>query len=234
MRLMVCPRERVPHYAEAPVTHFVSLIDPDEVNSSLQTPVSAQSKLQLIFNDLDDIEMKLKKFKRYVPPQEEDVEKLVAFGRTLGDLDEWGLLAHCEAGISRSTAAAITILTAAGYRPQTAFSLVRRVCPEMLPNRRMLRIADRIIGTDGRLHQMAEVHRRKAFLRAGYEDPTNVLWREQLEAATAPKGLLQRLFDAIPNRWRSMVGSGARMRDMINSREAGQKPAIGFARLPKS
>ncbi len=127
--------------------------------------------------------MTLPRFKRYQPPERQHIEELVDFGREMSDLPEWGLLLNCEAGISRSPAAAIIILTAAGYRPQTAFGLVRRVQPEMLPNRRMLRLSDEVLDTGGALHRMAEIHRRKAFLRAGYEDPTLVRQREaQFEA----------------------------------------------------
>jgi len=212
MRLMVCPRDGVTHYWDAPVTHFVSLIDPDEMDTELKPPRSTERKLQLVFNDLDDIEMNLPNFERYCPPQEDDVVELVEFGKTLAPLVDWGLLAHCEAGISRSTAAAITILTSAGYRPQTAFGVVRKICPEMLPNRRILRIADHLLHTGGSLHHMAEIHRRKAFERAGYEDPTNVLLRESLAPKSAPKNFLQRIFDVFPVGWRTMVGSGARMR----------------------
>jgi predicted protein tyrosine phosphatase len=177
---MVCPRTRLTEYVNAPVTHFVSLIDPDE--TEVQPPASAQSQLQLVFSDLDDVEITLPKFAKYNGPNEADVSALIDYGQNLSSLGDWGLLAHCEAGISRSTAAAITILTSAGYRPQTAFGVVRKVCPEMLPNRRILRLTDEALNTGGTLHHMAEIHRRKAFLRAGYEDPTAVLAREHHES----------------------------------------------------
>lgn len=217
MRLMVCPRESVPSYLDAPVTHFVSLVDPDE-KETIPQPRNAHSQLQLIFSDLDDIEMILPKFSRYTPPQDHDVAALVKFGQGLAPLDDWGLLAHCEAGISRSTAAAITILTAAGYPPQTAFDIVKGVCPEMLPNRRILRLADNHLNTGGELFRIADNHRTEAFRMAGYEDPTNVLLREFREASSRPKGLLGRFLDVLPSGWRSMVGSGARRRAEIKRR----------------
>ncbi|MCX7869402.1 MAG: hypothetical protein N2322_05555, partial [Terrimicrobiaceae bacterium] len=119
-----------------------------------------------------------------------------------------------------STAAAITILTAAGYPPPLAFGIVRKACPEMLPNRRILRLADEVLGTRGALHHMAENHRRKAFLRAGYEDPVNVLVREARTQAAAPRSLLQRLLDALPGGWRNLVGSGARQRAAIEKKKS--------------
>lgn len=198
MRLMVCSRDALPKFREAPVTHFVSLVDPDETAAMEQRPPSAIHKMQLVFSDLDDIEIKLPQFRRYDPPTIDHVAQLVDFGRELDGLTDWGLLAHCEAGISRSTAAAITILTAAGYKPQMAFGIVRRICPEMLPNRRILRFADECLMTGGTLQRMAEMHRRKAFIRAGYDDPTALRLREELEKAAKPwTRLLRRLLIAI-------------------------------------
>ena len=187
MRLMVCPRLGVSCFHEALVTHFVSLIDPDDRETPLDQPKSTLYTLQLIFNDLDDIEMTLPMFARYTRPEEDHVARLVAFGRGMESLTDWGLLVHCEAGISRSTASAITVISAAGYRPAPAFGMVRRACPEMLPNRRILRMADEMLKTNGVLLHMAENHRRKAFLRAGYEDPTLVRLREAREATVRRK-----------------------------------------------
>lgn len=211
---MVCPRIKVPDFVEAPVTHFVSLIDPDEINTFLQPPLHTKHRLQLVFHDLDDIEMNLPKYSRYKAPEQRHVEALVDFGRNMAPLDDWGLLTHCEAGISRSSAAAITMLVAAGYTPPLAFGLVRRACPQMLPNRRILRIADSLLDTGGRLHRMAEIYRRKAFARAGYEDPTNVLLAESRATPQRALTFFRRLFPFLPKSWASRIGTGARMRDV--------------------
>lgn len=212
MRLMVCPRIKVPDFVEAPVTHFVSLIDPDEINTFLQPPHHTRQRLQLVFHDLDDIEMTLPRYAKYSAPTESHVLSLVEFGRKMAPLSDWGLLTHCEAGISRSSAAAITLLVSAGYPPQVAFGLVRKACPQMLPNRRILRIADGLLGTGGRLHSMAQVYRCKAFQRAGYEDPTNVLLAEAKAGKPAHKSLFERFFEFLKPGWRLRIGTGARMR----------------------
>jgi predicted protein tyrosine phosphatase len=211
---MVCPRIKVPDFVEAPVTHFVSLIDPDEINTFLQPPLHTKHRLQLVFHDLDDIEMNLPKYSRYKAPDQQHVEALVDFGRSMAPLEDWGLLTHCEAGISRSSAAAITMLVAAGYPPPVAFGLVRRACPQMLPNRRILRIADNLLNTGDRLHHMAEIYRRKAFARAGYEDPTNVLLAESRATSQRTLSFFRRLFPFLPKSWTNRVGTGARMRDV--------------------
>jgi predicted protein tyrosine phosphatase len=232
MRLMVCSRTKVPSYVEAPVTHFVSLIDPDEVNTFLQPPLGTRHRLLLVFHDLDDIEMILPKYARYVAPKESHVAALIDFGRKMAPLDDWGLLTHCEAGISRSSAAAITMVVAAGYSPQIAFGMVRRACPNMLPNRRILRMADDILGTRGKLHHMAEIYRTKAFQRAGYEDPTNVLLAEAHAAAKSPLNLLRRIFSFLPQGWRSAVGTGARMRGVDLQKAAASKRKLVSKKKP--
>jgi len=221
MRLVVCRRTKVPDFVEAPVTHFVSLIDPDEATTVLHPPRRTNHRLQLVFHDLDDIEMKLPRFARYQAPTEAHVASLVDFGRKMAPLEDWGLLIHCEAGISRSSAAAITLLVSAGYSPPMAFGLVRKACPEMLPNRRMLRIADGLLGTGGKLQKMAVIHRQKAFRRAGYEDPTNVLLAEAQAGKDRPGGLLDRLFRFLPPGWRMRVGTGARMQG-VDLQQAGK------------
>jgi predicted protein tyrosine phosphatase len=213
MRLMVCPRSDVPQFKEAPVTHFVSLIDPDETQTPIALPKSTQERLLLAFHDLDDIEMNISKFRRYDPPSPEHVERIVAFGRRMAPLDDWGLLAHCEAGISRSSAAAITAL---------AFGLVRRACPAMLPNRRILRLADEILDTGGVMHRMADNYRRKAFVRAGYEDPTNVLLAKEVEHQRGFWATLARFFRAMRFGQSRAIGTGAAMRG-VNLAERGRR-----------
>jgi predicted protein tyrosine phosphatase len=225
MRLMVCPRTKVPDFVEAPVTHFVSLIDPDEIHTFLQPPRQTRQRLQLVFHDLDDIEMTLPCYARYSAPTEQHVVSLVDFGKEMAPLDDWGLLTHCEAGISRSSAAAITMLVAAGYSPQLAFGLVRKACPQMLPNRRILRIADSLLSTDGKLHQMAETYRRKAFQRAGYEDPTNVLLAEANSSKGRKRGLINWLLRFLPGGLNRQIGTGARMKG-VDLRQSTKSRAV--------
>lgn len=209
---MVCPRSDVPQFKEAPVTHFVSLIDPDEIQTPITLPKTTQESLMLSFHDLDDIEMNISKFQRYVPPLPEHVERLVAFGKRLGPLPDWGLLTHCEAGISRSSAAAITLLVSAGYHPAQAFGIVRQVCPMMLPNRRILRLADEFLNTDGLMHRMADNYRRKAFIRAGYQDPTAVLLAQEMERQKGLWATIMRFFHAMCGKKTQAIGTGAAMR----------------------
>ena len=81
-------------------------------------------------------------------PVAADVEAIIAFGRAL-DLKTGILLVHCQAGVSRSSAAALVVLrTILG--PGTEEPLVRHLrsgYPECRPNALVLELADGILGS---------------------------------------------------------------------------------------
>jgi predicted protein tyrosine phosphatase len=82
----------------------------------------------------------------------DDIWQLVHFARNI-DFAQGRLLVHCQAGVSRSAAAAIIVLaTILGPgREAEAVEHVRRTHPHTRPNRRMLELADRSLGAGGRL-----------------------------------------------------------------------------------
>ena len=66
--------------------------------------------------------------------------------------DEGALLVHCVAGISRSMAVAlIALVIKAGGREREAAEVLRQAAPHAWPNTRMVALADRILGCEGRL-----------------------------------------------------------------------------------
>jgi predicted protein tyrosine phosphatase len=86
-----------------------------------------------------------------VPPDAEHVERLISFVRRW---DRAGpLVIHCYAGISRSTAAAFTTVCALNpNREEIAVAAaLRRASPTALPNARIVRLADQILGREGRM-----------------------------------------------------------------------------------
>ena len=83
---------------------------------------------------------------------EEDVKLIIELAESLR-LETGKVLIHCEAGVSRSTAAAL-IMYACWFGPgreQEAMERVLAQRPIAIPNRRMVQLADKLLGREGKL-----------------------------------------------------------------------------------
>jgi len=83
---------------------------------------------------------------------EEDIRRIIQLGESLRS-DTGRVLIHCEAGVSRSSAAAL-IMYACWLGPGREQEAMRRVLsqrPVAIPNRRMVELADRLLDRGGRL-----------------------------------------------------------------------------------
>jgi predicted protein tyrosine phosphatase len=86
-----------------------------------------------------------------VTPDTAHVEQLLQFAR------RWNraapMVIHCYAGISRSTAAAFTTVCALNpHRDEAEIAMtLRRASPTAMPNARIVRLADQILGRNGRM-----------------------------------------------------------------------------------
>ena len=106
------------------------------------------SKVRLLFGDTLDEE---------TGPTEVDVRNIMEIAQNLR-ASTGKVLIHCEAGISRSSAAAL-ILYACWLGPGREREAMRRVLtqrPMAIPNRRMVELADRLMKRDGRLLEAVE------------------------------------------------------------------------------
>jgi predicted protein tyrosine phosphatase len=103
--------------------------------------------------EVDDISVPLE---GYSAPADEHVTELVRF------LKGWDrrtpLVIHCFAGISRSTAAAYVAVCALNpHRDESAIAReLRRASATATPNKRIVEIADRLLGREGRMIQAIE------------------------------------------------------------------------------
>lgn len=139
------------------VQHVLSIGDPgqDPPPGFAEHPAR---KLYLQFHDIDVVPSG-PWANLFRAPQPGDVREILAFGEGV----RGGLLIHCQAGISRSTAAA-TILVAARLGPgreDEAAAFVKQVRPQAWPNRLLVGFADELLGREGRLIE--------AVLRGCYE-----------------------------------------------------------------
>ena len=83
---------------------------------------------------------------------EHDIQQIITLARELRSITG-RVLIHCEAGVSRSSAAAL-IIYACWLGPGRELEAMERVLaqrPIAIPNRRMVALADRLLGRNGRL-----------------------------------------------------------------------------------
>jgi predicted protein tyrosine phosphatase len=142
--IIVAPLHAVPGLVEAEkVGHVVSLLSPSMTPPTL--PVGQDRHLRLTLHDIEA------PAEGFVAPQAHHVEELINFAGAWGR--EQPLLIHCFAGISRSTAAAYTVMCALagdGAEERLAREL-RTHSPQATPNRRIVALADDLLSRRGRM-----------------------------------------------------------------------------------
>jgi predicted protein tyrosine phosphatase len=81
-----------------------------------------------------------------------DIRRLVSFASVIREAGATTLI-HCEAGVSRSTAAAFIVFAAVlgPGQERAALDATLAVAPDARPNRWMVRLADVELQRDGRL-----------------------------------------------------------------------------------
>ncbi len=138
---------------------LVSLLAPEE---QPPTPPEIRAELHLRVG-LHDITQPVEGM---LAPEAHHLAELVDFLRDAGP-DE-SLLLHCMAGVSRSPAAALVALALANPgREAEAAERLRRVAPHAQPNRRMIALADALLGLEGRLVAAREAMGPADLLLAG-------------------------------------------------------------------
>jgi predicted protein tyrosine phosphatase len=124
--------------------HVVSLIG-DEANVLRPHSVAPENHLWLRLHDISS------PLDGYIMPGEAHVAELIRFVR--GWDRRAPLVIHCYMGISRSTASAYAGVCALNpQRDETAIAqALRRASPTATPNIRIVTLADRLLGRDGRM-----------------------------------------------------------------------------------
>jgi predicted protein tyrosine phosphatase len=129
---------------ETGAQHIVTLL---KHSDRVERPVHVQEANHLVLG-MDDISDPLD---GYVLPCEEHVVRLITFVRTWNRATP--LVVHCYAGISRSTAGAYVAACALNSsRCELAIArALRGASPTASPNVRIVSLADRVLGRDGRM-----------------------------------------------------------------------------------
>ncbi len=143
--LHVCSLARLPVTVVATgASHIVTLINAATMVER-PAPILADRHLFIGVSDIVD------PLDGHILPAAEHVERLIAFVRAWGR--ESPLVIHCWAGISRSTAAAF--IAACALKPERSEDdiarALRQASPIATPNRRLVAVADDILGCEGRM-----------------------------------------------------------------------------------
>ena len=129
---------------ETGARHVVTLIKDVSLVHRPAT-ITAENHLLLDMDDIND------HIEGYVVPAEEHVGELLRFVRAWDRANP--LVVHCYAGISRSTAGAF--VTACALNPQrdelSIARALRAASHTATPNLRIVRLADQMLGRDGRM-----------------------------------------------------------------------------------
>jgi predicted protein tyrosine phosphatase len=143
--IYVCSMLDMPGHVEfLQPSHLISLVAPGE-----QPPTPAGIAIDRHHRvEIHDISEPLN---GHILPEMEHVAGLIDFVSAWPH-DQGPILIHCVAGISRSMAAAlITLVIKAPGRELEAARHVRQAAPHAYPNRRMIAVADQLLGCGGRL-----------------------------------------------------------------------------------
>jgi len=161
LALIVAPLSHVPAVlAGRKPSHVLTLLAPEAEGPSC----GAVRHLNLRFNDISA------PMDGLTAPTAETVRAILAFG------DAWKtaatgapLLAHCFAGISRSTAAAYILACAfsAPGREQALARGLRAASPTATPNSLMIAFADSALGREGRMVTAIQALGRGVFAAEG-------------------------------------------------------------------
>ena len=157
LRITICGIAELDEHCGGGVTHVLSILDPDWPDPPAFAAFAPHRRIALRFHDI------IEPVPGWLAPSREDVARLLAFGRELGEPAAGHLLVHCHAGVSRSTAAAALILAQAHPdRPAPeALERVAQIRPHAWPNLRILEFGDALLGRDGALvAAAAAIYRR--------------------------------------------------------------------------
>lgn len=145
MVLIVCGLAPLAQVIEARrPSHVITLLDPATL---IETPagITPDRHLKVGVNDICE------PIEGMVPPDETTIAQVLEFGRTWDERAP--MVVHCWAGISRSTATAFAL--ACERSPEVSeleiARVMRRAAPHAYPNRRIVALADDLLGRRGRM-----------------------------------------------------------------------------------
>ncbi len=149
--LTICGISELPDQRERAVTHVLSILDPDHPDPEAFGAYDRHHRTILRFHDI------INPRDGWIMPQPEHVEAVLRFGDDVahgrdGQV-EGHLLVHCHMGVSRSTAAMLTLMAQAnpGEDEDSLFERLAEIRSQAWPNSCMIAFADDMLSRNGRL-----------------------------------------------------------------------------------
>jgi predicted protein tyrosine phosphatase len=158
--MTICGIEELTEHSDRPISHVLSILDPTEPTPKAFLSYGEHTRLELRFHDVIDLAPDQH------APQPHHVAQILQFGLGFPDAPDTAsrILAHCHAGVSRSTAAMTLLLAQARPRMAAADVLARVVAvrEKAWPNLRMLAMGEEQLGRNGEFTgAVASVYRRQ-------------------------------------------------------------------------
>ncbi len=157
-RLAVCGVGDLSHRRKEHFTHIISIWDSGAHGhmEDIQTRMTSYFPNAVVhYAFFDDVE---RSTDGTLSPCRDRLGEILDFASAAGS--DARLLIHCFAGISRSTAVAFAVLCqAAGVGHERAvFELLKRIRPQLVPNRLIAHMADGLLDRDGAMQRIVEAH----------------------------------------------------------------------------
>lgn len=145
--LTICGIDEISGYASSPVTHVLSVVDPELPELRAFQSFTPHMRTTVRFHDI------IAPQPNKTMPTHQHMEEILAFGSATkaGANNEGHLLVHCHMGVSRSTAAMVSLMaqTAPTMTADEIFARLREIRPQAWPNSVMIAFADNILCRDG-------------------------------------------------------------------------------------
>lgn len=177
--LTVCGIEELPDHRARKVTHVLSIVDPDLPDLVAFEAYGEHQRTTLRFHDI------ISALPAHIMPHPDHVAEILQFGSDFQQqqaVDKSShLLVHCHMGVSRSTAAMLTLMAQANpdEPAESLFSRLVAIRPQAWPNSQMVGFADEQLNRNGELTTaLARHYGRQITRQPQYNDWMTRLGRE--------------------------------------------------------
>lgn len=156
--LTVCGIDELTAQSARNVTHVLSIIDPDRPALTEFSGYGDHVRTTLRFHDI------IAERNGQIMPSERHMEEILNFGISFSNSRESDaqahILVHCHMGVSRSTAAMLTLMAQANPNEsgETLFKRLVNIRAQAWPNSVMIAFADEQLGRRGELTQQLKLH----------------------------------------------------------------------------